>query len=99
MKVDTEGEMQLSVPSAGGPVIVSESDIDLQWKYPQQVGLGASYQAVEKVRVNFDAIWTEWSYWDEVPVDIKGSPADPPPYDVGGQDAWKFGLGVEYYVA
>ena len=93
--VETEGRSQVRTPGPDS-VVLSDADIELDWKYPQQAGLGASYKVLDALRVNLDVIWTEWSYWNEVPVDIQGVPVDPPAYAIDGEDAWKYGLGVEY---
>jgi len=95
VNVNAEGTSDTRTPGPDS-VVLGSSDVDLDWKYPQQVGLGASYRATPAVRVNADITWTEWSYWNEVPVHLQGAPFDPPAYAIDGEDAWKYGIGIEY---
>jgi long-chain fatty acid transport protein len=73
---------------------VLKTDASLEMKYPQIAGIGLAVYPNQKMKIEFDAEWTDYSCLEKIPVDITGVTS----YDVPKKwkDCYMFSLGTEY---
>lgn len=85
----------LNVPSTR----FNDSDVTMSMKTPNMFFLGTSYDIMDNLSVEFDAIWSQWSDYSEISYEFdKATAIGIKSIDVQKkwQDVWRFQFGVEY---
>lgn len=99
--INYDGTANYRAVPGGWAAPEAAADAKVKLRYPQSVTGGVSWQATEKLRLEADAEWMDWSEWDRSKVTVSGHPAFPAGVPVirntpDWQDSWILMLGAEY---
>lgn len=100
VKVDYDGDFKLS--NVPGPMPVSPSaDFSTDITFPAVAGFGYGLNATDKLRVEADVEWIQFSSYDSLPLDVGQSRAllTSDSIDQDWKDSWTFGLGADLEMA
>jgi long-chain fatty acid transport protein len=70
------------------------SDIETEITFPDTIGVGYSMQCTDKLKVEADAEWTQFSRYDNLTLTAENQPPTVIPQN--WKDAWTLGVGAEY---
>ncbi|MCA9730837.1 MAG: outer membrane protein transport protein [Deferribacteres bacterium] len=88
----------LTVPQAAAVAgaLLQDQHVSTTLDFPGFFSVGASYQAMEKLRVEMDYMWFQWSVFDQLQLDFENesTPDQTIPFDY--EDSWQLRLGGEY---
>ena len=91
--LDIRGEAEVGIPGAPN---VGPSDTSLPINIPQQIGLGYAFRPVERLKLEADAIWTDWNALDRLRVGSDDPTFNDQRIPADWQSGWTFRLGGEY---
>lgn len=107
VKVNYDGYMRVSNIPLGIPAL-ARSDFSTDITFPGSAGLGYSIQCCEKLKVEADVEWVEFSRYEDLTLDADGNnpllhpagdpvpPVAPKTIPQAWKDAWTAGVGAEY---
>ncbi len=80
------------------------SDVEAGLELPASLNFGIANSSINKLTVGLDAVWTEWSSYDELVYDFGGGYPSYDPYNLDDpetipkrwEDVWSIRLGGEY---
>lgn len=111
VKVDYEGDCELGGFPAGaeGAGLSRSSDFETSIEFPTVIGLGYGIELTDRLRVEADVEWVEFSRYDALTLDAgnnnvllnapgSAAPAAPATVRQEWEDAWTFGAGADYKV-
>ena len=79
--------------------VIDDKDVSASVPLPMNLGGGFAFQATEKMLLAFDVEWTQWSTWDEIPIngltDIQGNKV-PAKLVEHWKDGIRYNVGLEY---
>lgn len=96
-----DGKANFTVPAdlSLPPILFNDTDASGTITLPQELFLGVAVWPIPRLMIEFDAIYTGWSSFDELTIDFDQAPAPgeesvtvPKNWD----NVWRFGVGVEY---
>lgn len=94
---DLEGDLKLSdLPAALGLGPSMTVDASLEFKYPSYVKAGYAFRPNEKLKVEFDIDWLEWSRFDTLTVEIDSPGLPDIPSVREWDDSFIYAIGLEY---
>jgi len=94
--------------ATGNPVFLGgtasiEPDVEADFPLPQEFGVGFAYNVTEKLTVAFDFAWTDWSFADEVEMEVDGIGLDGEPsenqiLELFYEDIIRYNVGFNYVI-
>jgi long-chain fatty acid transport protein len=100
-----DGTSKINYTAIGQGIQRYEAELD-GFNWPQQIGLGLSYQITQRLRVALDVDWVNWSdAIDEISFKLtqNDNPDIPQRIDMGypmhWDDQWVYAIGLEYDVS
>jgi long-chain fatty acid transport protein len=99
MRHRAEGKATYDKPSSLNTALFNDSDITMSMKTPNMFSFGTSYDIMDNLSVEFDAIWTQWSDYSEITYEFDSITAvgrNTVVAEKKWQDVWRFQFGVEY---
>lgn len=101
VKVDYDGDVEIShLPGPG--LLEPKSDFSTDITFPAVVAAGYGVKLNDKLRVEADVEWIQFSKFDKLPLDLgvnNNAKMFPPAVEEKWDDTWTFGLGAELRVA
>lgn len=99
MRHRAEGKATYTVPSSVTSALFNDSDITMSMKTPHTFSFGTSYDLMDNLSVEFDAIWSQWSDYSELTYEFEEVTAigrNTVVVEKKWEDVWRFQFGVEY---
>jgi long-chain fatty acid transport protein len=91
--LDLRGEAEVGIPGAPN---IGPSDTSVPINIPQQIGLGYAFRPVERLKLEVDAIWTDWNALDRIRIGSDDPTFNDQRIPADWQSGWTFRLGGEY---
>jgi long-chain fatty acid transport protein len=101
-KVKLSGDADM--PGAAGLGLSATSEAEREATWPMVAGIGIAVRPTDKLTIVADAVWTQWSKLDSLPITYT-DPAWQATFAPGSEiqlnwdDTWQFKFGIEYQVA
>ncbi|MDX2092284.1 MAG: outer membrane protein transport protein [Kofleriaceae bacterium] len=72
VNLDFEGEGDFDIPQPFRDQLPPDGDISTSISLPQSLTLGVSYTPIEKLNLEIDAVWINWSVFKELRINLPG---------------------------
>ena len=99
MRHRAEGSAVYDRPAGVTTAYYNDTDITMSMKTPNMFMFGTSYDIMDNLNVEFDAIWSQWSDYSEITYEFDHTDAvgrNTVVAEKKWQDVWRFQFGVEY---
>lgn len=70
---DFDGTADFDAPSPYRPLLPPDGDVETSLDLPQQVAGGIAIRPIERLELEADAIWTDWSTFQTLVIDVPAS--------------------------
>lgn len=97
VKVNSSGETTISGMEGDVAVLNGEHKTTGTVTLPDMLNFGITYYPKENLSVEIGAIYTRWSTYRNMDLDI-AEPIGPKPQPKNAKDVWRYNIGVEYGV-
>ncbi len=100
MRHRADGSASYNVPNGISTATrFNDSDVTMSMKTPNMFFFGTSYDIMDNLSIEADAIWSQWSDYSEISYEFdKATAVGAKTVDVQKkwQDVWRFQVGIEY---
>ncbi|WP_320169626.1 OmpP1/FadL family transporter [Maridesulfovibrio sp.] len=99
MRHRAEGKAVYDRPDGVTTALYNDTDVSMTMKTPNMFMFGTSYDLMDNLSVEFDAIWSQWSDYSDLTYEFDSTNAigrNTVVVQKNWQDVWRFQFGVEY---
>ncbi len=99
MRHKADGKATYERPASVTTAFYNDTDITMNMKTPNMFMFGTSYNIMDNLSVEFDAIWSQWSDYSELTYEFENTNAigrNSVTVQKKWEDVWRFQFGVEY---
>jgi long-chain fatty acid transport protein len=97
VKLDFEGKGDFDIADPYRSQLPPDGDITTSITLPQAISGGVAYSPTPELELELNAVWIDWSKFDELRIDLPGDAVTVSPQDY--KDTITYRVGVEYELA